>query len=106
MGYGFGGFGGGNMQQLMRQAQKMQQDMQRARAELDEREFTSSVGGGMVELTVFGNKTVKSLSIKPEVIDPDDKEMLEDLIVSAFNDVIAKIEIAEKETMPSMPGMM
>ncbi len=106
MGYGFGGFGGGNMQQLMRQAQKMQQDMQRARAELDEREFTSSVGGGMVELTMFGNKTVKSLSIKPEVIDPDDKEMLEDLIVSAFNDVIAKIEIAEKETMPSMPGMM
>ncbi len=106
MGYGFGGFGGGNMQQLMRQAQKMQQDMQRARAELDEREFTSSVGGGMVELTMLGNKTVKSLSIKPEVIDPDDKEMLEDLIVSAFNDVIAKIEIAEKETMPSMPGMM
>lgn len=106
MGYGFGGFGGGNMQQLMRQAQKMQQDMQRARAELDEREFTSSVGGGMVELTMFGNKTVKSLSIKPEVIDPDDKEMLEDLIVSAFNDVIAKIEIAEKETMPNMPGMM
>lgn len=106
MGYGFGGFGGGNMQQLMRQAQKMQQDMQRARAELDEREFTSSVGGGMVELTMLGNKTVKSLSIKPEVIDPDDKEMLEDLIVGAFNDVIAKIEIAEKETMPNMPGMM
>lgn len=106
MGYGFGGFGGGNMQQLMRQAQKMQQDMQRARAELDAREFTSSVGGGMVELTMFGNKTVKSISIKPEVIDPDDKEMLEDLIVSAFNDVIAKIDIAEKETMPSMPGMM
>ena len=106
MGYGFGGFGGGNMQQLMRQAQKMQQDMQRARAELDEREFTSSVGGGMVELTMLGNKTVKPLSIKPEVIDPDDKEMLEDLIVSAFNDVIAKIEIAEKETMPNMPGMM
>lgn len=106
MGYGFGGFGGGNMQQLMRQAQKMQQDMQRARAELDAREFTSSVGGGMVELTMLGNKTVKSLVIKPEVIDPDDKEMLEDLIVSAFNDVIAKIDVAEKETMPSMPGMM
>lgn len=106
MGYGFGGFGGGNMQQLMRQAQKMQQDMQKARAELDAREFTSSVGGGMVELTMYGNKTVKSLVIKPEVIDPDDKEMLEDLIVSAFNDVIAKIDIAEKETMPSMPGMM
>lgn len=107
MGYGFGGgFGGGNMQQLMRQAQKMQQDMQRARAELDEREFTSSVGGGMVEITMLGNKTLKQVKIKKEVVDPDDVEMLEDLIASAFNDVISKIEIAEKESIPQIPGMM
>ena len=107
MGYGFGGgFGGGNMQQLMRQAQKMQQDMQRARAELDEREFTSSVGGGMVEITMLGNKTLKQVKIKPEVVDPDDVEMLEDLIASAFNDVISKIEAAEKESIPQIPGMM
>ncbi len=107
MGYGFGGgFGGGNMQQLMRQAQKMQQDMQRARAELDEKEFTSSVGGGMVEITMLGNKTLKQVKIKPEVVDPDDVEMLEDLIASAFNDVISKIEAAEKESIPQIPGMM
>ena len=103
MGYGFGGgFGGGNMQQLMRQAQKMQQDMARARAELDAREFTSSVGGGAVEMTMFGNRTLKSLKIKKEVVDPDDVEMLEDLVASAINDVLAKIE---KENMPNIPGM-
>ncbi len=106
MGYGgFGGFGGGNMQQLMRQAQKMQQDMQRAREELDAREFSSTVGGGAVTITMFGNKTLKSINIKKEVVDPDDVEMLEDLITSAFNDVIAKIDIAEKETIPQIPGM-
>ncbi len=105
MGYGFGGFGGGNMQQLMRQAQKMQQDMQRARAELDAKEFTSVVGGGMVEITMFGNKTLKEIKIKPEVVDPDDIEMLEDLIVSAFNDVMAKIDIEEKQSIPQIPGM-
>lgn len=107
MGYGFGGgFGGGNMQQLMRQAQKMQQDMQRARTELDEREFVSSVGGGMVEIKMLGNKTLKEIKIKPDCVDPDDVEMLEDLIVSAFNDVMAKIDIAEKESIPQIPGMM
>lgn len=105
MGYGFGGFGGGNMQQLMRQAQKMQQDMQRARAELDAKEFTSVVGGGMVEITMFGNKTLKQIKIKQEVVDPDDIEMLEDLIVSAFNDVMAKIDIEEKQSIPQIPGM-
>lgn len=105
MGYGFGGFGGGNMQQLMRQAQKMQQDMQRARAELDAKEFTSVVGGGMVEITMFGNKTLKEIKIKQEVVDPDDVEMLEDLIVSAFNDVMAKIDIEEKQSIPQIPGM-
>ena len=106
MGYGFGGgFGGGNMQQLMRQAQKMQQDMARARAELDAREFTSSVGGGAVEMTMFGNRTLKSLKIKKEVVDPDDIEMLEDLVASDINDVLAKIDIAEKENMPNIPGM-
>lgn len=105
MAYGFGGFGGGNMQQLMRQAQKMQQEMQRARAELDAKEFTSVVGGGMVEITMLGDKTLKQIKIKKEVVDPDDIEMLEDLIVSAFNDVMAKIDIEEKQSIPQIPGM-
>lgn len=102
---GFGGFGGGNMQALMRQAQKMQEDMQRARAELDEIEFTARSGGGMVEVVMLGNKTLKKVSIKQEVVDPDDVEMLEDLIISAFNDALSQINKAEKEKLPNLPGM-
>ena len=106
MGYGnFGGFGGGNLQNLMRQAQKMQEDMQRKRAELDAKEFSASVGGGMVEIVMTGDKKVKALHIKKEVVDPEDVEMLEDLIMSAFGDVMGQVERAEKETMPQMPGM-
>lgn len=107
MAYGFGGgFGGGNMQALMRQAQKMQEDIARKKEELDNTEFTSSVGGGMVEIKMLGNRTLKSIKIKPEVVDPDDVEMLEDLVVSAVNDCISQIAKAEKDAMPGMPGMM
>ena len=93
------------MQALMRQAQKMQEDMQRARAELDETEFTARSGGGMVEVVMLGNKTLKKVSIKQEVVDPDDVEMLEDLIISAFNDALSQINKAEKEKLPNLPGM-
>ena len=102
---GFGGFGGGNLQALMRQAQKMQEDMARARKELDETEFSSRSGGGMVEVVMFGNKTLKTIKIKEEVVSPDDVEMLEDLIVSAFNDCISQITQAEREKLPTLPGM-
>ena len=103
MGYNFGGFGGGNMQQLMRQAQKMQEEMKRTREEIDSTEYTSQVGGGMVEITILGNRTVKSVKIKKEVVDPDDVEMLEDLIQSAINDAVEKITKAEQEKLPSLP---
>ncbi len=102
MGYGFGGFGGANMQQLMRQAQKMQEDMKKIREEIDNTEYTSSVGGGMVEVTMLGNKTVKSVKIKQEVVDPDDVEMLEDLMVSAVNDCISKITADEQSKLPNI----
>lgn len=103
MGYGFGGFGGGNnMQALMRQAQKMQEDMKRIREEIDGTEYTSSVGGGMVEVTLYGNRTVKGVKIKPEVVDPDDVEMLEDLVASAVGDALNKISIDEKEKLPNL----
>ena len=106
MAYGnFGGFGGGNLQNLMRQAQKMQEDMQRKRAELDARDFTASVGGGMIEIVMTGDRKIKKLSIKREVVDPDDVEMLEDLVVSAFSDVMGQIDRAEKESLPQVPGM-
>ena len=107
MGYNnFGGFGGANINSLMRQAQKMQEEMARAKKEIEESEFTSSVGGGMVEVKMMGDRTVKSILIKKEVVDPDDVEMLEDLIVSAVNDVLGQISRKEKENMPSMPGIM
>ena len=101
----FGGFGGGNLNNLMRQAQKMQEEMAKAKQELEETEFSSSVGGGMVEVKMMGDRSLKSISIKPEVVDPDDVEMLEDLIVSAVNDVLGKISRKEKEAMPAVPGM-
>lgn len=85
-----GGFpGGGNMQQLMMRAQRMQQDVQRVQAELNVREFSASSGGGMVTVTVTGNKEVKSIVISPECVDPDDVEMLQDLVLSAVNAALA-----------------
>ncbi|MEA5048196.1 MAG: YbaB/EbfC family nucleoid-associated protein [Eubacteriales bacterium] len=83
-----GGMGGGNMQQLMLRAQRMQQDVQRAQAELAEREFTASSGGGMVTVTVNGGKDVKSIVINPACVDPEDVEMLQDLVLSAVNEAL------------------
>lgn len=107
MAYGnFGGFGGANLGNLMRQAQKMQEDMMKAKKELEESEFSSSVGGGMVEAKMMGSRQLKSIKINPQVVDPDDVEMLEDLVTSAVNDCLGQIERKEKETMPNMPGIM
>ena len=103
-----GGFpmGGGNMQQLMRQAQKMQQDLQKKQAELNEATFTAQAGGGMVTVTVYGTKEVKSIELNPAVVDPDDIEMLQDLIMAAVNEALRKGEEARETTMSRMaPGM-
>ena len=81
---GFPGMGG-NMQQLMKQAQRMQQDVQRLQEEIGEREFTASAGGGMVTAVVLGKKELKSVSIDPECMDEDDVAMVEDMIVAAVN---------------------
>ena len=103
---GFGPMGGGNIQQLMRQAQKMQQDMQKKQAELNESTFTAQVGGGMVTVTVYGNKNVKSIEIKPEIVDPDDIEMLQDLIVAGVNAAIQQAnETMEREIGKLTGGM-
>ena len=90
----YGGFGGGmgNMQQLMRQAQKMQEDMMAAKEQLAETEVTGSSGGGMVEITMTCDKKLTAVSIKPEACDPEDVEMLEDLIIAAFNDACDKAD--------------
>lgn len=87
-GYPRGGMGGGNMNAMLKQAQKMQQDMIKKQEELDEMEFSASVGGGMVTATVYGKKELKSIDIKPEVVDPDDVEMLQDLVLAAVNEAL------------------
>ena len=99
-----GGMGGGNMQQLMRQAQKMQQDMTRIQQEISEREFTASVGGGVVSATVLGTKELKAITIDPSCVDPDDVEMLQDLIISAVNEAMRKAEAEASQNMSRLTG--
>ena len=99
----FGGFGGGpNMQQLMRQAQKMQEKMSQAQEELDAREYEASAGGGMVACKVSGKRELLSLTIKPEAVDPEDVEMLQDMIMAAVNEALRAGEKNREEVMSSM----
>ena len=105
--FGPGGFGGGfNMQQLMKQAQKMQEDMEKAKQELIETQFTAKAGGGMVEVVMSGDKKIVSINLKQEIVDPDDVEMLQDLIIVAVNDCVGQIEKVEKENAPGAFGLM
>ena len=103
----FGGFGGGgNMQQLMRQAQKMQQQLQETQEKLDAAEYEASAGGGMVSVKISGKPEVTGVTIDPQVVDPDDVEMLQDLIQAAINDALRKSEEAKEAAMNRMaPGM-
>ena len=103
----FGGFGGGaNMQQLMRQAQKMQEQLQEAQEKLDEAEYEASSGGGMVSVKISGKRELTGLTIDPQVVDPDDIEMLQDLIMAAVNEALRKGEDAREAAMNRMaPGM-
>lgn len=98
----YGGFGGGNMQQLMKQAQAMQRKLQEAQQELADSEVTGSAAGGMVEVTVTGDKTPVSVSIKPEAVDPDDVEMLEDMVLAALNDAMKQADDLSKELLGPM----
>lgn len=103
----FGGFGGGaNMQQLMRQAQKLQQQMAEAQEALDAKEYEATSGGGMVSVKVSGKRELTAITINPQVVDPDDIDMLQDLIIAAVNEALRKGEEAREETMGKMaPGM-
>ncbi len=92
-------FGGGNMQQMLRQAQKMQADMEKEQSEINDATFEGTSGGGAVKIIMKGDKTVESVEIKPEVVDPDDVEMLQDLIVAAFNDGASKVDAETEERM-------
>lgn len=104
----FGGFmgGGNNMQALMRQAQKMQEEALKAQQEVEEAEVEGAASGGLVKVVVKGDKTPVNITIDPTVVDPDDVEMLEDLILAAFNDACAKAEEFRASKMGRFGGMM
>ena len=101
-----GGFGGGNINNLMKQAQKLQKDMEQAQKELEAKEFEASVGGGAVLVKVNGKKEVLAINIKEEVVDPDDVEMLEDLIVAAVNEALTQVDQAAAGSMSKLTGGM
>lgn len=96
--------GAGNMNQMLKQAQKMQADMAALQEDLEQREFTATSGGGMVEATVDGKHLVKSIKINPEAIDPEDAEMLEDLITVAINEAISNAIKTSEEEMGAITG--
>ena len=103
---GYGGGGPSNLQQLARQAQKMQEQMETVTAELEEKEYTAASGGDAVKAVVTGKKEVKSIEIKPEVIDPDDAEMLGDLVTAAVNEALRAAAQEKEERMTSISGGM
>jgi len=95
---------GGNMQQMMKQAQMMQGQMMKAIEELDATEIEISSGGGMVKVVMLGNKTLKSITIDKNAVDPDDVEMLEDLIMAAINEATTRAEEMRKEKLGKFGG--
>ena len=94
----------GNMNNLMKQAQKMQRQMEEASKEIEEKEITAAAGGGVVEVTVSGKKEVTKIKIDPEAVDPDDVEMLEDLIMAATNEALRQAEEENAAMMSKMTG--
>ena len=101
------GMGGAqNMNAMLRQAQKMQEDMAALQEELDAREYDISAGGGVVNVKINGKKEILSVKISPEVVDPDDIETLEDLIVAAVNEAVKKVEAVSAEEMQKITGSM
>ena len=102
---GMGGMGG-NMNNMIKQAQKMQQEMMKMQNEIEEEEFEATSGGGVVTVKMSGAKKLLSVSIKPEAVDPDDVEMLEDLILTAVNEATAKVDEANNSKMSKLTGGM
>ena len=100
------GAGPSNMQSMLKQAQKMQEDMAAKHEELEQQEYDVAAGGGVVKVKINGKKEILSVEIDPEVIDPDDPETLQDLIVAAVNEGIKKVEAISQEEMQKITGSM
>ncbi len=100
------GMGGGNMQSMLKQAQKMQEEMQEKQAELEAREYDVAAGGGVVNVKINGKKEILSVKLSEEIVDPDDIETLEDLIVAGINEAIKKVTADAAEEMAKVTGGM
>lgn len=96
--------GAQNMNSMIKQAQKMQDEITELQSDIEEREFSATSGGGVVEVVVTGAKNIKSLTIKPEAVDPEDVEMLQDLIISAVNEAMTTVEKVTEEEMNKITG--
>ncbi len=105
---GMGGFGGMNLNQLMKEAKKMQADMEKSQEELSQKEFEATAGGGAISVKVSGNKEIKEITIKKEVVDPEDVEMLQDLILTCINEALRKVDSAQAASLGkyNIPGLM
>lgn len=105
---GMGGFGGMNLNNLMKEAKKMQADIEKSQTELQAKEFDATAGGGAVSVKVTGSKEIKEITIKKDVVDPDDVEMLQDLILTCVNEALRKVDSAQAASMGkyNIPGMM
>ena len=105
---GMGGFGGMNINQLMKEAKKMQADMEKSQEELSSQEFEATAGGGAVSVKVAGDKTIKEIKLQKDVVDPDDVEMLQDLIITCVNEALRKVDSAQAQQFGkyNIPGLM
>ena len=105
---GMGSFGGMNLNNLMKEAKKMQADIEKSQTELQAKEFDATAGGGAVSVKVTGSKEIKEITIKKDVVDPDDVEMLQDLILTCVNEALRKVDSAQAASMGkyNIPGMM
>ena len=105
---GMGGFGGMNLNSLMKEAKKMQADMEKSQSELAEKEFSATAGGGAIKVVVTGAKVIKEITIQKEVVDPDDVEMLQDLILTCINDALSQVDSEQARQMGkyNIPGLM
>ena len=103
-----GGFGGMNINQLMKEAKKMQADMEKSQEELQVKEFEATSGGGAIQVKVLGTKQIKEIKINKDVVDPDDVEMLEDLILTCVNEALRKVDSAQAASFGkyNIPGLM
>ena len=105
---GMGGFGGMNINQLMKEAKKMQADMEKSQGELQAKEFEATAGGGAISVKVSGDKQIKEIRLNKDIVDPDDVEMLQDLIITCVNEALRKVDSAQAQQFGkfNIPGLM